>query len=160
MVVGRGINRAGLPGECDHHRGILPGICLVLRCPMRVSTAPFIFLGLVIFVLLPPAVSSAETLAIVGSTVVDVSDFGHGTADVVDAVVVIEGDAIVAVGPQTEVEIPPGARILDAHGRFMVPGLTDGFAALNNQAYADAAGMVLALSRRIRGPVPTGSCSQ
>jgi len=140
------------------HRIVLPGICLVLRCPMRVSTAQFSTLGLVIFVLLPPVVSSAETLAIVGSTVVDVSDFGIGTADLVDAVVVIEGDVIVAVGPRTEIEIPPGARILDAHSQFIVPGLTDGFAALNNQAYADAylrcgVTSIIAVSGGRRGPL-------
>ncbi len=91
-----------------------------------------------ILVLFSAVAASMETLAIVGATVIDVSDFGTDSADINDAVVVIDGDLIVAVGPRSEVEIPPGARVLDARNRFIVPGLTDGFAALNNQAYADA----------------------
>jgi dienelactone hydrolase len=91
-----------------------------------------------ILVLFSAVAASMETLAIVGATVIDVSDFGTGSADISDAVVVIDGDLIVAVGPRSEVEIPSGARVLDARNRFIVPGLTDGFAALNNQAYADA----------------------
>ena len=125
---------------------------------MRVPTAPIASLGLWILVLLSPTVGPAETLAIVGSTVVDVSNFGDGTADLVDAVVLIEGEVIVAVGPRPEVEIPPGARVLDAHDRFIVPGLTDGFAALNNQAYANAylrcgVTSIIAVSGGRRGPL-------
>ena len=80
----------------------------------------------------------AETLAIVGATVVDTADFGRRGADLEDATVLVEGDRIAAVGPRSEVAVPEGARLLDGAGAFVVPGLTDGFAAINNQAYADA----------------------
>jgi hypothetical protein len=82
--------------------------------------------------------SADEILALVGGTVIDVDDWGRSEEDLDNAVVLVEGDKITAVGPRDQIEIPPGAEILDVSGRFIVPGLTDGFAAINNQAYADA----------------------
>jgi len=85
-----------------------------------------------------PTAGRGESLAIVGATVIDVSEFGAGDSDLVDVVVVIEDGTISAVGTRSEVKIPVDARVLNAEGRYIVPGLTDGFAALNNQSYADA----------------------
>lgn len=65
--------------------------------------------------------SSAETWVISGATLID----GTGAAPVPDAVVVIEGDRITGAGPRAAVVIPDGARILDARGRWLVPGLVD-----------------------------------
>lgn len=92
----------------------------------------------------PPRDSSASSaatappLAIVGGTVVDLADYGNSTRDIRDAVVVIEGDKIVAAGPRSAVQIPRSARILDAQGGYLVPGLIDGFASQANQAFANA----------------------
>jgi hypothetical protein len=83
-------------------------------------------------------VAPGEILALVGGTVIDVDDWGRSEKDLAGAVVLIEGETISAVGLRDEIEIPPGAEILDVSGRYLVPGLTDGFAAINNQAYADA----------------------
>jgi hypothetical protein len=82
-----------------------------------------------------PAAGVAETLAIVGATVIDVSEFGAGTSDLDDAVVVIENGIITAVGPRPAVEIPANAKVVRADGRYIVPGLTDGFAALNKDLF-------------------------
>ena len=76
--------------------------------------------------------------AIVGSTIVDVGDWGNSTNDIPDGVVLLEGNNIIAVGPRDEVEIPAGASLIDASGKYVLPGLIDAFAALNNQSYADA----------------------
>ena len=94
-------------------------------------------LVLSISVLTAPA-AAEEILALVGGTVIDVDDWGRSEEDLEDAVVLIEGDRITAVGRRDQIEIPAGAEVLDVSGRFVVPGLTDGFAAINNQAYADA----------------------
>src|SRR5690606_41737460 len=40
-----------------------------------------------------------------------------------DAVVVIEGQRIVRVGPRSEVQPPAGARIIPTEGRWLAPGL-------------------------------------
>lgn len=84
------------------------------------------------------ASAGTSALAIVGGTLLDVADQGNSRHDVPDAVVLIEGDTIVASGPRSEVQPPRGARILDARGGYIVPGLIDGFASQANQAFANA----------------------
>jgi imidazolonepropionase-like amidohydrolase len=64
----------------------------------------------------PPA-----ALAIVGATMID----GNGGTPVRDAVVVIRGSRIVAAGPRASIDVPAGARILEAPGRYVVPGFID-----------------------------------
>src|SRR6266516_784098 len=39
--------------------------------------------------------------------------------------VFVRGDRIAAIGAATEVPVPPGARVIDGSGRYLVPGLTD-----------------------------------
>ncbi|MBV9927215.1 MAG: amidohydrolase family protein [Acidobacteria bacterium] len=48
---------------------------------------------------------------------------GTGRAPLRDAVVVIENGRITAVGPRASVKIPKGARLFDAQGRYVLPGL-------------------------------------
>ena len=134
---------------------------LVLRCAMPASRKIIICFFSLIVALLSPAAGSTQTLAVVGATVIDVSDFGRNAADLANAVVVIENGTIRAVGPRSEVEIPSDARVIDAEGRFIAPGLTDGFAALNNQSYAAAylecgVTSIIAVSGGRRGPLATG----
>lgn len=85
----------------------------------------------------PPA-PPQPPLALVGGTLIDVSDFGRGHADVRDAAVVIQGGKIVAAGPRKKVAIPKGAKRVDVSGRYLVPGYADAFAALGKQSHADA----------------------
>ncbi len=74
-------------------------------------------------------------VALVGATIVDVTDGGR---DVEDAVVLMSGDRIVAAGPRGEIELPNDVQEIDVTGRWIVPGLIDAFATLNDQTYADA----------------------
>ena len=60
-------------------------------------------------------------LAIVGGTLID----GTGGAPLEDAAVVIEGEQFTAVGPAAATPVPPGAGVVDAHGKFLMPGLVD-----------------------------------
>src|SRR6266545_4393924 len=80
----------------------------------------------------------ARPIALAGGTIVDVSAFGSSTADLRDAVVVVEHGRITAAGPRRSTMIPRGAEVIDATGKFIVPGLHDVFATINNQAYASA----------------------
>src|SRR6266571_719359 len=59
--------------------------------------------------------------AIVGGTIVD----GNGGPPMADAVVLIAGARITAVGPRRAVSIPAEARQIDARGRWVLPGLID-----------------------------------
>jgi imidazolonepropionase-like amidohydrolase len=83
--------------------------------------AAVVFVLAALFALGAPAVASAETIAIVGATLID----GTGAAPVPDAVVVIDGNKITAVGPRATVRVPAGARQIDAAGKFIIPGLMD-----------------------------------
>lgn len=60
-------------------------------------------------------------LVLTGGTLID----GTGKAPVADSVVVIEKDRIVAVGPRSLVSIPKGATVVDARGKYILPGLWD-----------------------------------
>lgn len=75
---------------------------------------------LLVLALLQP-VAQPEVLVIQGGTLFD------GTGAVLrDAVVVIRGSRISAVGRADQVAVPAGARRLDARGKFLLPGFIDG----------------------------------
>ena len=65
--------------------------------------------------------SQATSLAIVGATLID----GTGAAPVADSAIVIEKGRIVAAGPRSKVKIPHHAEMIDAQGKFILPGLWD-----------------------------------
>ena len=60
-------------------------------------------------------------LVLKGGTLID----GTGKAPIKNAVVVIRGNRIDAVGTGSQVRIPDGAEVLDASNRFILPGLID-----------------------------------
>jgi imidazolonepropionase-like amidohydrolase len=66
----------------------------------------------------PPA---ERAVAFVGATLID----GNGGAPVVEATVVVTGRRITAAGPRGRVEVPKGAQLIDAGGRYLLPGLID-----------------------------------
>jgi len=83
------------------------------------------------------AISSAQdaepALVIRGGTLID----GLGGAPLENSVIVVEGNRIAAVGADGAVEIPAGAEIVDAAGKFILPGLIDGKSNWNFQ-YGEA----------------------
>jgi imidazolonepropionase-like amidohydrolase len=68
-----------------------------------------------------PSPAGAETLAVVGATLID----GNGGPPLRNAVVIADNGRIVAVGPMGQIAVPPGARRVDAAGKFVIPGLMD-----------------------------------
>lgn len=60
-------------------------------------------------------------LAIVGGTLID----GTGKAPVADSTVVIKGNHIAAAGPRSQVKVPAGVTVVDARGKYVLPGLWD-----------------------------------
>jgi hypothetical protein len=80
----------------------------------------------------------ARDLVLAGGTLIDVSSLGRSTSDIKDSVIVIRGGQIVAAGPRNEVGIPAGSQVIDVSGKYIVPGLSDAFSTLNNQAQANA----------------------
>ena len=65
--------------------------------------------------------AAAEPLAFVGATVVD----GNGGAPLENGTVLVDGETIAALGRASEVEIPADARVVDAAGMTVLPGLAD-----------------------------------
>ena len=64
---------------------------------------------------------AAAVVAIVGGTVID----GNGGTPIADAVVLMRGARISAVGPRSAVPIPADASQIDARGKWVIPGLID-----------------------------------
>ncbi len=68
-----------------------------------------------------PGTSVEATLAILGTTIVDVSD---GSL-VPDQTVLVGRDRILAVGPAKTLVPPGSAAVIDARGKYLIPGLWD-----------------------------------
>jgi hypothetical protein len=97
-------------------------------------------------------------LVLAGGTVVDVTDWGHSARDLQDAIVIVRDGRITDVGPRGAISIPKGARVIDCTGKYLIPGLVDGFAGMNSQGQANAnlymgVTTVVARSDEQRGPV-------
>jgi len=65
--------------------------------------------------------ATADAVAIINGRLFD----GTGAPAIDDGAVVFEGNRITAVGPASEVEVPTGARIIDAGGGLIMPGVID-----------------------------------
>jgi len=79
-------------------------------------------LGGVLALLCAPAYAQPQkTIALVGGMLIN----GQNVAPIHNAVVLIQGDKIVQVGPAMRVKVPPGATIIDTTGQTMLPGLID-----------------------------------
>ena len=72
---------------------------------------------------IPPVDRSGEPVVVIaGGTLID----GRGGAPVPDAVVVMQGDRILAAGPASGTPVPANpARTIDAAGLYIMPGLID-----------------------------------
>lgn len=64
---------------------------------------------------------TAEQIAITGGTLIDV----RTQQEIKGSVILIQGDRIVEVGKAGETPIPPDARVIDASGKWIVPGYMD-----------------------------------
>ncbi|MFQ5772890.1 MAG: amidohydrolase family protein [Kiloniellaceae bacterium] len=82
----------------------------------------FCALIVLLLALAPAGLSAAgRSLALVGATVID----GTGAPPIRDAVVVIDGQRIAALGPRGEVPVPEGAEVVPVDGKWLVPGFVD-----------------------------------
>src|SRR5438105_1915924 len=69
-----------------------------------------------------PAIGQDRILVLEGATLID----GTGRGPIADAVVVVEGSRIKAVGTKGQVSYPPNATVVTLRGRTILPGLIDG----------------------------------
>jgi hypothetical protein len=108
--------------------------------PMDLKRFIRVALSVALIPALAPAILQAQApvLALTGGTVVDVTNWGDSARDLQNAVVLIGGGHITEVGPASSIAIPKGAQVIDCTGKFIIPGLVDGFAGLDSQAQANA----------------------
>ena len=85
-----------------------------------------------------PKVQASVPLVLTGGTLVDVTDWGHSARDQKDSIVVIRDGRIAQVGYRGAILIPKGARVIDCTGKYLIPGLVDGYAGMNSQGQANA----------------------
>lgn len=91
----------------------------------RVTQLPAMATVIVGALALAPAASAqprgSGQLAIVGGMLID----GHGGKPIHNSVVLVENDTIKAIGTADTLQVPPGARVIDARGKTVMPGLID-----------------------------------
>src|SRR3954470_4130854 len=75
-------------------------------------------------VLAAASIAHAQVTAIVGATVVNPEREG-AAAVARDQTVLVEGNRIRAVGDAASTRVPDGATVIDARGKWVVPGLID-----------------------------------
>ena len=85
-----------------------------------------------------------RVLAIVGATLVD----GTGRPPVEESVVVIRNGLVDCVGLAVECAIPAGARLMDARGSWVIPGLIDAHVHYSQTGFADGRPDALDLRER------------
>ncbi|MCB5906992.1 amidohydrolase family protein [Streptomyces pinistramenti] len=114
------------PSSRVTRRGVLAGAAALAGTAAALSAAPRAAAA--------PArgAQHAGDLVVEGGTLLD-----PATGDVTeDAVVVIRGGVVRAAGARARTEVPDGAPRLDAHGRWVLPGLVDAHIHLNTATEA------------------------
>ena len=86
---------------------------------MGTARIRFSIVFLIFLVISAQVADSTAATAIVGGTVVDLG----GKAPIENAVILVEGARIAAIGAAGSVEIPDGAEQIDAKGTWLIPGL-------------------------------------
>ena len=130
--------------------------------PMIASKVLWCMLFALLWPMAATAQPSSPTLVLVHGTVIDVSHRGTTGNDIDNAVVVVRDGHILEVGSWGEIDLPPDAQLIDCTGQYLVPGLIDGFAVLNHQAYANAflamgVTSILGVESTRRGPLDLDS---
>ncbi len=81
----------------------------------------------------------ADTIFIKGATLINLQNEEGQYYDIPNGFIHFKANEIIALGSfDDNTIIPASARIIDASGKFILPGLIDGFATLNNQSQANA----------------------
>jgi len=78
-----------------------------------------------------------DALIIKGGTIIDLNQNGTATNDLTNKAIIIKADTIFAIVDTVSLS-KEQENIIDATGKYIIPGLTDGFTVINNQSYANA----------------------
>lgn len=86
---------------------------------MQIRQIFLIFVSTLVFGVLAESAEAGQGKAIVGATVVDL----YGNKPIEDAVVLIEGEKIIAIGSAATMDVPASVEVIDASGTWLIPGL-------------------------------------
>jgi amidohydrolase family protein len=93
-----------------------------LRRMLRVVRFSLSILGLILSGASTQSIAQPEQMvAVIGGTLID----GNGGPPIPDSVVLIKGNKIAQMGTKTTVKFPKATKIVDATGKFVLPGLID-----------------------------------
>ena len=109
--------------------------------PGRTFLCAFVSLWLVIAIVV--SAQNAAVTAFIGATVVD----GTGGAPIENAVVLVSGGRITAVGPASRVTVPPKAIRIDLAGRTLLPGFVNAHGHVAGAQRADLEAQLLLYAR-------------
>lgn len=130
---------SGMNLLCENPKQTVIGMRWYRYCPLWIGLA--LVAGMAWSKQAPQAAPSGTAsvpLVLTGGTVIDVTDWGHSARDLQNAVVIVHDGRIIDVGAAGAVTIPKGARVIDCSGKFIIPGLVDGYAGMNSQGQANA----------------------
>ena len=120
--------RLGARASCPHRQSpdagrmpAFPGAGRMPAFPGLLAAALAALFALTACTAAPPAIDGAGTITIAGATLID----GTGAPPIKDAVVIIRGDRIERAGARADVPMPEGGEVIDATGKFLIPGLID-----------------------------------
>lgn len=81
----------------------------------------------------PAAQDDRPPLAVIGGTLID----GTGAPAIPDASVIVEDGRIICAGPRDECPAPADARVIDAVGKWIMPGLVDAHMHFSQSGWID-----------------------
>jgi imidazolonepropionase-like amidohydrolase len=102
------------------------------------------------------SLAQAETLALVGGTLVD----GTLKEPIANSVVLVDGERIKAVGTVDSLPVPEGARVISTEGMTVLPGLWDMHVHLMINGHADYAYWDRTYPDRLRDTIMPASAKQ
>jgi imidazolonepropionase-like amidohydrolase len=85
------------------------------------KTSLALFLCLIAIAAISAASQSGPLIIIDHATIID----GNGGPALKDGAIVIQGERIQQIGPRGTIKPPPGTTLIDATGKFVIPGLID-----------------------------------
>jgi len=101
----------------------------------------FSFIGISVLILFFQSCSQKpiykKALIIKGGTLIDLTNNGSSTNDLHNRAIIIKADTIFAIIKASDLS-KKQKNVIDASGKYIIPGLTDGFTVINNQNYANA----------------------
>jgi len=98
----------------------------------------FSFIFCLLFGCLRQTNAQKDPVALIGGTIIDVTNYGNNAADLKNSLVIFQNGKIIYAGKYAKNKIPAKTQLIDVKGKYLLPGLIDGFAILNSQSQANA----------------------